>query len=457
MSTLDRTHEPLPGPIRTFTFPRVGRRRLRNGLRTLTARHGDLPIVTVRVIIDAGAAGETADTEGLATLTANALEGGTHRLDGSALAWELERLGVQLETWATWDALHIGCTALREQLAPVLALIAELVRTPAFPTAEVERLREEQIAELLQRQVEPRALADDMAAHFIFAPGTSYARPLSGTRETVSRFDRDAVVRFHAAHFAPDSTAIVMTGAIDAGDAQDLLEAAFGDWEGRTNARAAFTPEPRDRRAAIHLVDRPGAVQSELRLGHIGIARDHQDYFPALVMNAILGGTFTSRLNLSLRERHGFTYGVRSGFAFRRRPGPFVIQTAVGTDVTSRAAREALNEINAFLENGPTEEEVASASHYLAGVFPLELQTTDQLAGRLAELVVHDLPDDYFENYRARIMAVTREEVLRAARAHVRPDELVIVVVGNADALEEELAGLELGSIERHDVDEVEA
>jgi zinc protease len=198
-------------------------------------------------------------------------------------------------------------------------------------------------------------------------------------------------------------------------------------------------------------------VQSELRLGHIGIARDHQDYFPALVMNAILGGTFTSRLNLSLRERHGFTYGVRSGFAFRRRPGPFVIQTAVGTDVTSRAAREALNEINAFLENGPTEEEVASASHYLAGVFPLELQTTDQLAGRLAELVVHDLPDDYFENYRARIMAVTREEVLRAARAHVRPDELVIVVVGNADALEEELAGLELGSIERHDVDEVEA
>jgi zinc protease len=450
MSAIDRTREPAPGAIRPFTFPGVERRTLANGLPVVIAPHGDLPLVTVRIVVDAGAGTERPGEAGLATLVANALEGGTERLAGGALAWELERLGVQLETWVTWDALHLGCTAVREHLPAVLALLAEIVRTPSFPAAEVERLREEQLAELLQRQVEPRALADDMAAHFIFSDASPYARPLLGSRATVGSFDPDAVARFHAARFAPRSTAIVLTGAIDADQAHVQLERSFGGWQTKPVANEPTLPEPRSRSTVIHLVDRPGAVQSELRLGHVGIARDHDDYFAVLVMNAILGGTFTSRLNLSLRERHGFTYGVRSGFAFRRRPGPFVIQTAVGTDVTIRATREALNEITALLEEGPTEAEVGAARHYLAGVFPLELQTTEQLAARLAELVIYDLPGDYFEQYRARITAVTRDDVIRAARAHVRPRELTIVVVGDAAALHDELEGLGLAPVERH-------
>lgn len=457
MSGLDRNREPLPGAIRTFAFPPAERRRLGNGLQTVIARHGDLPLVTVRIVVDAGAGAEGPAEQGLATLTANALEGGTERLDGAALAWELERLGVQLETWVTWDALHVACTALREQLPAVLTLLSEVVRTPAFPSGEVERLREEQLAALLQRQVEPRALADDMASHFIFAPASLYGRPVLGRRETVAGFDPDAVARFHAAHFAPRGTAIVLTGAVAADEAHALLERTFGTWQAKSVASEVAAPEARARRTTVHLVDRPGSVQSELRLGHLGLARSHPDYFPVLVMNGILGGTFTSRLNLSLRERHGFTYGVRSSFAFRRRPGPFVIQTAVGSDVTVRAAREALNEIALLLEQGPTEAEVASARHYLAGVFPLELQTTEQLAARLAELVIFDLPEDYFEHYRARITAVTREQVIEAARAHVRPAELAIVVVGDADALQQELEALALAPVQRHSLSSLTA
>ncbi|HSJ12890.1 MAG TPA: pitrilysin family protein [Longimicrobiales bacterium] len=452
MSKFDRTREPEPGAIRGYDFPTIESRRLNNGLQTLVARHGDLPVVTVRIVVDAGAGAEVAGEQGLATLTANALEGGTSRLDGSGLAWELERLGVQLDTWVTWDALHVGCTAVRDQLPAVLALLAEVVRTPAFPAGEVERLREEQLAELLQRRVEPRALADDMAAQFIFPDSNPYARPLLGRRESVTALDPAAVARFHASHFAPRHTAVVMTGAISAEEAHRLVERSFGGWQAKPAAGAVPAAAAPATGAVIHLVDRPGAVQSELRLGHVGLARDHQDYYPVLVMNAVLGGTFTSRLNLSLRERHGFTYGVRSAFAFRRHPGPFVIQTAVGTDVTVRAAREALNEIDALLEQGPTEQEVATARRFLAGVFPLQLQTTDQLAARLAELVTYDLPADYFAHYRDRITAVTRDDVLRAARAHVRPRELAIVVVGDAASLHQELADLDLAPVERHTI-----
>jgi predicted Zn-dependent peptidase len=178
--SFDRTVEPQTGAIRPFRFPAVHRSALSNGLATLVAPRNALPVVTVRLTLAAGAAAERQGEEGLATLAANALEGGTRRLSGEALAWELERLGLQLETWATWDALHLSCTAVGDQLPAALALLAEVVRSPAFPEDEVARMRGEHLAELLQRQVEPRALADDMAAHFLFSDESPYSRPLPG-------------------------------------------------------------------------------------------------------------------------------------------------------------------------------------------------------------------------------------------------------------------------------------
>lgn len=448
--SFDRTQEPPAGPIREFDFPPTTRARLANGVRIRVATQRTLPLVTARVIVDAGASAEQGGEEGLATLTANALEGGTERLDGDGLAWELESAGLQLETWATWDALQLSVTAVGDQLPAALALLAEIVRRPAFPDAEVARMRDEQLAELLQRQVEPRALADDMATHFLFADRAPYSRPLVGVRESIQHFDAAAVRRFHARRFGPGATTVVLAGAVDPEQAERLVAASFGDWTGDVAPLEPVPVEPRSRERTVHLVDRAGAVQSELRLGHVGVERSHPDYFRLLVMNGILGGTFTSRLNMSLREKHGFTYGVRSGFAYRRAPGPFVIQTAVGTDVTVRALEEAAKEIDALLRDGVTEAEVSSARNYLAGVFPLELQTTEQLAGKLAEAVIYQLPDDYFVDYRERITAVTVDDVNRAARAHVRPAEMALVVVGDGQTLAEPLQQAALAPVVHH-------
>jgi zinc protease len=198
-------------------------------------------------------------------------------------------------------------------------------------------------------------------------------------------------------------------------------------------------------------VDRPSAVQSELRLGHVGVPRDHDDYYPLLVMNSIVAGAFTSRLNLCLREKHGFTYGVRSGFAFRRAAGPFIIQTAVASDVTARAISETLRELRGLIDDGVTDDEVRAARDYIAGTLPLSMQTTDDLAGRIAELHTFDLPSDHFDDFRARIGAVQRDDVVRVAREHLHLDRLAIVVVGSADHVRDELQALELGDIVHHE------
>lgn len=452
MSGIDRTRVPEPGEVVAFEFPAVQRRGLDNGLALLTARHGQFPLVTAVLVLDAGAAGEPADKAGLAHLTANALEAGTRSRSGEELAWALERLGVEFTAEASWDAVSLAITVPRQRLEPALELFAEIVRQPAFPEDEIARLRDEQLASILQRQKEPRALANDMAARFIFDPDVPYARPLIGLQTSVAGLTRDDVDAYYRANFQPAGGTLIMVGDIDPDAAAALAERHFGDWAAAPRRAVDFHVRRRVEKTTIFVVDRPDAVQSEIRIGDVGVPRHHEDYFPLLVMNCILGGAFTSRLNLSLRERHGFTYGARSGFAFRRQPGPFIIQVAVATDVTAPAVREALREVNALREHGATPDEVSAARDYLAGILPLELQTTEQLAARLADLAVFSLPDDYFQHYPARIAAVDADDVRRVANEHLRPDRLAIVVVGDSQRVAPELEALGLGPVEVHTI-----
>jgi len=445
--SFDRSSAPAPGPLREFEFPHVARSTFDSGLTVLHARHGVVPLVTVRAVLDAGATVEAPAQAGLAWLTAKSLEGGTARRSGEELAWELERLGAELTTWITWDSLNVALSTRADRLDEALALLAEIVREPAFPEREVTRMRDEQCAEILRRATEPRALADDAATRFIYAADATYARSLIGTTNALRTFTRDDVVRFHERWFTPAGAAIVIVGAVDAAEAERQARVAFGDWEGGAQPVPSATTAPLTGSTTVFVVDRPSAVQTELRIGHVGVARDHEDYFPLLVFNALFSGAFTSRLNLSLREKHGFTYGVRSTFAFRRGAGPFVIQAAVASDVTARAITETLREIRELQQNGVTDEDVKAARDYVAGTLPLEMQTTDQLAAKLAELHVYRLPLDHFETHRARVRAVTRADVERVGRSHVRSSELAVVVVGNRAAVEDELRALAIGDV----------
>ena len=447
--TLDRSTPPPVAPIRTFRFPQVERRTLGNGITLYSADRGDLPLVTVRAVIDAGAATERAGEEGLARMTANALAGGTAGRSGEALAWELERLGAELETFTTWDALNVELTTRADRLADAVTLLAEIVREPAFPPHEVERMRSEQLAEILRRSTEPRSLADDAAVRSIYADGATYARPVIGNETQVQSFDTDAAARFHARRFTAGNTAIVVVGAVRSADVLAEVERAFGDWKGGHEPAPAPTTAPRVDRSTVFLVDRPSAVQSELRIGHVGLPRDHADYYAVLVLNTIIAGAFTSRLNMTLREKHGFTYGVRSQFSFRRGAGPFVIQTAVASDVTARAVEETMRELREIRENGATAEEVRVARDYLAGTLPLEMQTTEHIAARIAEMHTFGLDPDYFEHWRQHIGAVREDDVARVAREHLHLESMAIVVVGNAAAIEDDLRAADAGEIVR--------
>jgi zinc protease len=449
----DRTRAPEPGPVKPFDFPTLTRTRVdgEGSPELIFARHGDLPLVTAELVVEAGAAVESTAQAGIAQLTAEALETGTETRDVDALAWELESLGVELATGVSWDAASVGVTVHADRLEPALALLAEIVRRPAFPADQVERLRDERLADILQRRKEPRALASDAANRFIYGDHVPYGRPLIGVESTVRDLGAGDLAAFHRARFRASGAALIITGGIDGDRARSVAREHFGDWRGEPAPDAAFDVVPGVETTTVFIVDRPGAVQSEIRLGHVGVDRHHPDYFPILVMNTILGGAFTSRLNMNLRERHGFTYGARSGFALRRKPGPFTVDVAVATDVTARAMEEALREIRGLREHGPTDLELDNARDYLRGVLPLRLQTTAALAARIAEIVVFDLPTDYFSNYRHHIGAVTREDVHRVARETIRPDELAVIVVGDASQVEGPIRELGLGPIEIHE------
>lgn len=453
MSAIDRSVAPAPGPIRPFHFPRVQREQLDNGLTLFIADHGTVPITTARVVTDAGASREAAELSGVAHLVANTIDAGTGARTAQQLSWELERLGAHFEASIGWDAMGLTITAPADRFAAAIEILGELVLDARFPQEEVQRVRTEQLGEILQNRSEPRSLASEMFARFVYGPAATYGRSVLGDTSTVEHLTRDDVDGFYRSRFAPRDAALILAGKIS----EQILSAArssLASWRARAAPPISAAIESVESTPAIHIVDRPGSVQSEIRIGHVGVSRADPDYFPLLIMNSILGGAFTSRLNLNLREKHGFTYGVRSGFAFRKGAGPFLISTAVATDVTARAVQEILREIDALQSDGATAEEVANMRDYLAGLVPLELQTTHQLAGKLSDLFVYSLPDNYFDTYRDRIAAVTVEEVERVARQHVRRQQLATVIVGDAAQIEAPLRELAVAPVTVHAADE---
>jgi zinc protease len=447
---LDRTNPPAPAPVRDFVFPTITRNQLPNGLATFAIPHGDMPVITFQIVVHAGGEHDSNGNAGLAYLLAHALEAGTRSRSADRLAWDFEKLGAELEIDVVWDFAALTVTAPADRAEATIALLAEVVLDPALDAGEIERLKHEQLAELLQRESEPRALANDQALRFIFNQESTYQRPLPGLRESVRALSDQHVRDAYAQLWRAGNAALFAVGDIDADALTDLTARHFGTWSG-VAPHAHPIAAPTASQTRFHLVHREGSVQSEIRVGHVGVPRTTPDYYPLIIANSILGGAFTSRLNMNLREKHGFTYGVRSGFGFRKAPGPFLIQTAVATDVTARAVEEISRETNGLLEHGPTNDELNAARDYLSGTVPLELQTTEQIASRASEIFVFDLPADYFAQYRDELRRVTAEAALAAARAHVQPDKFVWTIVGDAHALEKDIAALNLGAVEVHE------
>lgn len=442
------TRPPDPGEIRPFSFPEVLPGELENGLQTRVARLARVPMASATVVLNAGESWLSDDRAGLAVLAGDALEGGTEERSGAELAQALESLGASLSVSTGWDSTTISLSCHADRLEEAFTLLAEVILEPAFPEDEVARVRNQQLASLRQRKMVPSKLAVDHALRAIYAEGVPFGRPVAGRTEAVEGMGPAAPAGFVEEAFRPGDGGLVVAGDVDEEEILELARRHLGSWSGEGRGRPDFEAAPRAVERRIVIVDRPGSVQSEIRMGHVGIRRTSDDYFPLLVFNALLGGTFTSRLNQRLREERGFTYGVRSRFRTRRLPGPFIISTAVETAVTADAVQDTVDVLEEVLEEGPTEKEVASARDYIVGVFPLRFETTSQVSSRVAELIVYGLPDDYHATYRDRVRAVTPDSALDAARTNVRPDEMAVVVVGDADEIRGPLEDLGLGPVE---------
>ena len=442
---------PKPGPVRSYRFPEFIDQKLPSGIRVVTAPVRKLPVVTVLVIIDAGSTNDPTGKEGVAALTAGLLLEGTARLNGAALTEKFERLGTSLESGADWDSAFVKITALSDKLEAATMLLGEALSEPAFPEREVERLKAERLAEILQLETEPRGLADEKFSEFLYSPESRYSKPDEGSTESVSGLSRADVQEFYRARYRTGSTTVVVTGDISADDARALVGRAFQGWASGSASSAKLITASRSSRKTVHIVHKQDAPQSELRVGHVGVPRKHPKFFSTLVMNAVLGGLFGSRINLNLREVHGYTYGASSYYDWRRGAGPFVVSTAVQSEVTAPALREIFFEIERIRSESISGEELSLAKDYLDGVFPIRYETTAAIASALASLVIYELPADYYDTYRRNIRDVSSDGVLDAAKTHLHPNELQTIVVGDARVIRDSLAQLDIGDLQIHE------
>ena len=438
---------PIPGPAREYHFPAFTKSILANGITVIVARVTKLPLVSVATLLGSTALADAPGKEGLAELTAQALREGTDQRNGVRLALDLEKLGTSLETGADWDSTVASMTVLRANLDRAFEIFAETLTSPAFRVEDIERLKSERLAERMQLLDEPRGLADESFSKFLYAPDVRYAAPMSGSSKSVKAITREDVEGLYRRNYSPSSTTVIFAGDITQDDAVELVESTLGGWKGERGVPYVEADRIARPTRAIEIVTKPDAAQSELRLGHLGVPRTHPDYFSIVVMNAVLGGLFSSRINLNLREAHGYTYGASSYFDWRRQSGPFVISTAVQSEVTAAAISETLKEIDSMREREIGHDELTLATSYLEGVFPIRYETTAAIASALANLVTFDLPESYFDTYRSNISSVTTRDVLESARKYVRPEELQIVVVGNVELTREPVEALAFGPL----------
>jgi zinc protease len=418
-------------------------------MRLIVAPMHRLPVVTGILVIDGGAGAERNGREGVSDIAAHALAEGTRAKSADELVMALERLGTSISASADWESTILKLTVLSFNLERALLLMSEMVTAPAFEEQAIERLRAERLSEIIQTRSEPRVLADELFSAALYDHASRYATPVSGSEASVKAITLEDVRLYHEEIYTPSAATLILAGDVSEVAAQQIAQKAFGGWTAspsNSGASARVTDRAIGQKQ-IHVVTRPGAQQSELRMGHVGVPRSLPEYFAVVVMNAVLGGLFSSRINLNLREVHGYTYGASSYFDWRRKKGPFVISSAVQSEATGAAIREVLNEVERIQASEISEDELTLATSYLAGVFPIRYETSEAVASGLASLTVFGLPNDYFTSYRSEILGVTTKEVQHAAKTFLHPSELCIVVVGNPEIVAPQLSALGLGAV----------
>jgi len=452
----DRTRPPQPGPPPSLTLPAIQKQQLSNGLPVWIVELHEVPVAQVNLLVFSGTGDDPAGKFGVASLTAAMLEEGAGARSSLEIADAIDFLGADLNITSGSDSAAVRLHVPVARLADALPIMADVALRPTFPRAELERLRTERLTNILQARDNPATIDATAYARVLYGPTHRYGTPGAGTAVSLRSITAEDVRAHYAAMFQPRNAALIVVGDVTPATVLPLLEASFGRWTTSAPAPPPVRPPdaPQHALRIVYLIDKPGAAQSEIRIGWIGVPRSTPDYFPLLIMNTILGGSFSSRLNLNLRERNGYTYGASSGFDMRLSAGPFVATAAVQTDKTSEALKEFIDELNAIARPVPPDE-LARAKNYVALQYPGNFESTADISRQLENLLVYRLPEEYFSTYVANVEGVTAADVLRVARRYIQPNRFAVVITGDRKAIEPGIVALKLGEIRLMTVNDV--
>lgn len=428
---------PESGPARDIAFPPIQRATLDNDLEINTVEWHQLPVVYLRLVIKSGAERDPENLQGLSDLVAQMLQEGTRRMDSARLAERIEFLGADLWTGADEENVHLVFRALSDHLDEAMDVLAEVATQPAFRQGELDKLERRERDRLALMSKRPNFLARRALYRTLYGDHP-YGR-VDTTEEVLRRVRRTDLVRWHRTHFVPSNAFLVAVGDVTPERVQSAAERAFGRWRGRAVPEATLPELARRTEREVLVVDRPGAVQSVILLGNLGIERRHDDFVELEVANQVLGGSAASRLFMDLRERRSLTYGAYSQVGERVGTAPWIAWAAVRTEVTGEAVGAFFENLERIVTEAPPQEELVHAQRYLSDSFPLKIDTPGKIASLVADLRVFGLPDDYWDGYRTSIGQVTPEQALAAAQRHIRPDKLLVLVVGNASEIAQSL------------------
>lgn len=442
---------PTLGAPKALTLPPVVERVLPNGLRIVVVEHHELPLADVALVVRSGAERDPRDRLGVASLTAALLTEGAGRRSSLQIADQEAYLGIDIRASSGWDASRVTMHTPTAQLDSAMALFADVALRPTFPARELGRLRRERLTTLLQLRDRPTAIADQAFAHLVFGEAHPYGRPPLGTETTVSALRRADVTAFYRTHYRPNNATLVVVGDVTPDDVERRARALFGAWRRGTVPTPAFAAPPRAASTTLYVIDKPGAPQSSMRIGGVGVPRSTDDYFALMVANTILGGSFTSRLMQNLRESKGYTYGARSSFGMRQVAGPFTASAEVTGTKTDSSLIEFMKELRNIREAVPAPE-IEKAKRYLQLQLPGQFETTGDIAGQIVPITLYGLPLDYYDTYAQRIAQVTAADVQRVMREYLRPEQMVVVVVGDRASIERTLSATGIGRVEARDI-----
>ncbi|MBI4547675.1 MAG: insulinase family protein [Ignavibacteriae bacterium] len=444
---IDRTKRPVGKPAPKIQLPKIQKATLKNGLKVWLVEHHELPTVALNLVIQAGSDHDPVNQPGIASMTADVLDEGTTTRDALQISEELESIGASFAVNANFDGSFLTLSTLTKHLDRALDVYADVLTHPTFPQKEFDRLKNQRTGTLIQQRDQPPTIANNAFSYILYGTDHPYGNNPMGTEPSLQTMSREHLVHFYETSYRPNNATLIVVGDVRLGDITSRLEKALADWKTK-ELPSSSVPDPKlIDRMRVYLIDKPGAPQSEVRIGYPALARSTPDFFPVVTMNRMLGGQFTSRINLNLREKHGYTYGARSVFSFFKGVGPFSASGGIVTEKTDSALHEFLYEINLMRQKGMTTDELTYVKKGLLGNFALTFETPSQIAGNLQNIILYGLPEDYYENYLRNIESITLNDIQRVAQKYLDTSKMAVVVVGDLTKIKEPVSAMKLGEV----------